>query len=378
MKSIQTGGKTPPQRDGVGSSETIRKTPFQPGTDFQRETDFTNSPRSPAHTHFRWDGVKSHLPQHINSYPHHFLEWFVGFTEGDGSFIISRGRLFFSITQKDGAFLRRLRTLLGFGNICADKKYPGIERYTVTRRDQVKILIHLFNGNLLLKRSAKRFALWLGEYNRITGEEIPLLDPPEPFLRVEPVLRVQRTTPHLGGGGGRESSLLWNTAWLAGFTDAEGCFTGSFSNSKRRIVLRFILDQTDELELFLHLRQILGRGSISPRKWGERGVHYRYEVESVEVLGRLADYFSRRGLRTKKRVAFLRWRKVLNLLPVLQKELVQGGTLPPSPHPLAGTEKRMVRIRRLLREINGEGREEEDPPGGSKGLKRLKIESTSN
>jgi hypothetical protein len=302
--------------------------------------------------------VKQHLPQHINSYPHDFLEWFVGFTEGDGSFIISKGRLFFTITQKDGAFLRRLRTLLGFGNICADKKYPGIERYTVTRRDQVKILIHLFNGNLLLKRSAKRFALWLEEYNRMTGEEIPLLPPQKPFVG--------------GERGTLESSPLWNTAWLAGFTDAEGCFTGSYSNSKRRIVLRFILDQTDELELFLHLRQILGRGSISPRKWGERGVHYRYEVESIEALGRLADYFSSRGLRTKKRIPFLRWRRVLNLLPLLQKEV----PLHPLSHPLAGAEKRMVRIRRLLREINGEGRE--NPPGDSKGLKRLKRESTSN
>jgi hypothetical protein len=270
--------------------------------------------------------VNGCLPQQIKYYPHHFLEWFVGFTEGDGSFIISHGRLFFTITQKDLAFLRRLRTELGFGTVCKDNRYPEIGRLVVTHRDQILILIHLFNGNLLLKRSAKRFALWVEEYNRLTGAELPILKPP---------------TPHFQRGGNLQTSSIWNSSWFAGFTDAEGCFSGSFNTFKKKIVLKFILDQTDELELFLHIREILGRGSLFPRKETEKGVHWRYEVESLEVLQRLADYFTRRRLRTKKNISFVRWKKLLNLLIMIQKE---GKGI--------GSEKRGARIRRLLSEIN--------------------------
>jgi len=28
-----------------------------------------------------------------------FLQWFIGFTEGDGSFIVSKGKIYFDITQ---------------------------------------------------------------------------------------------------------------------------------------------------------------------------------------------------------------------------------------------------------------------------------------
>ena len=305
----------------VGSSETIRKTPFPNSW----RSFSTPSYRNPFH----WDAVNGCLPQQIKYYPHHFLEWFVGFTEGDGSFIISHGRLFFTITQKDLPFLRRLRTELGFGTVYKDNRYAEIGRFVVTHRNQILILIHLFNGNLLLKRSAKRFALWVEEYNRLTGAELPILNPPH------------KITPHFQRGGNLQTSPIWNSSWFAGFTDAEGCFSGFFNNFKKKIVLKFILDQTDELELFLHIREILGRGSLFPRKETEKGVHYRYEVESIEVLQRLADYFSKRRLRTKKNISFVRWKKVLNLLIIMKKE-GKG----------VRSEKRGVRIRRLLNEIN--------------------------
>jgi hypothetical protein len=48
-----------------------------------------------------------------------FLTWLIGFTEGDGSFIVSgRGSLQFVITQgeKDVQVLQMIKETLGFGN----------------------------------------------------------------------------------------------------------------------------------------------------------------------------------------------------------------------------------------------------------------------
>ena len=33
------------------------------------------------------------------NYDNKFLEWFIGFTEGDGSFIVSNNKVYFDITQ---------------------------------------------------------------------------------------------------------------------------------------------------------------------------------------------------------------------------------------------------------------------------------------
>jgi len=43
------------------------------------------------------------IPQHIKSYDPKFINWFVGFTEGDGSFVVDNNtnRISFIITQKD-------------------------------------------------------------------------------------------------------------------------------------------------------------------------------------------------------------------------------------------------------------------------------------
>jgi len=62
-----------------GSSETLRKVTFN----FKKFNNF-------------------YLPEHKKRIDNAFLEWFVGFTEGDGSFVISNSknekkRLFFSL-----------------------------------------------------------------------------------------------------------------------------------------------------------------------------------------------------------------------------------------------------------------------------------------
>lgn len=323
----------------VGSPETIRKTPVDSQnreslTEFLDSYSFYTQP-------FDFTLVKS--PQHISNYSTDFLAWFIGFSEGDGSWTISGKRLFFTLTQKDPAALHKIRTKLGFGLICNDTKNPEIKRFVVTRREHIKILISLFNGNLLLKKTNRRFADWVSHYNQVTGS------------LVEVKSRWDNVTPWNGKFDKhrercdqntletlRKQSVVWNSAWLSGFLEAEGCFSAIVK--RKTYYMRFLLDQTDELELFIHIRLILGDlGAISIRKITDELCHYRFEVSNLDILEQIIGYIKRYPLLTKKNVSFVRWKKLQNMLNVIKQEKLEGRYV--------WSEKRDKKISRLFLEI---------------------------
>jgi hypothetical protein len=128
---------------------------------------------------FHFKEILHWIPQHRKPTQSstEFLSWFLGFTEGDGSFVIDakNKRLFFTITQRDESLLQNIRTELGFGLICNVNKFPEMKRYTVTHRSQIELLIHFFNGNLFLKKTTTRFSQWLEASNTLNGKALPLL-----------------------------------------------------------------------------------------------------------------------------------------------------------------------------------------------------------
>jgi hypothetical protein len=172
LKSVEigqsAGNQTLFSNNLVGASETTREESF----DFKK-----------FYEHFKW----------IDS---NWLEWFIGFTEGDGSILESNNRLYFVITQKDTNVLYHIQSVLGFGKVYV---YPDKEfgRYIVSDSKSIAVLIHLFNGNLILPKRVNQLKTWLNIYNQKNN---PI------YLNL------------------RKVSLSLNYAWLSGFTDAEGCF----------------------------------------------------------------------------------------------------------------------------------------------------------
>ena len=88
-------------------------------------------------------------------YPHSpkpskaFLEWFIGFTEGDGSFIVSkRGGLQFVITQSssDVQVLNYIQTNLGFGKVIQQSKSNNTHRFIVQDVSHILLICLIFNG----------------------------------------------------------------------------------------------------------------------------------------------------------------------------------------------------------------------------------------
>jgi hypothetical protein len=96
---------------------------------------------------FNFEAYKTKIPTNYPVPPDHFLEWLVGFTEGDGCFVIKKPwlkkkdrRLTFSIAQKDRVVLDFIKESLGFGNVSRLK--IGHFRYDVYKISEVRLLIY--------------------------------------------------------------------------------------------------------------------------------------------------------------------------------------------------------------------------------------------
>ena len=278
----------------IGSSETIRKTTFN----------FTNVPQR--------------IVPHKTFIKNSFLEWFIGFSEGDGSFIVSNKRLFFIINQKEEKVLYYIRANLGFGKV---SKYLSYSRYIVADRNCVDKLISIFNGNLVLYKTNARFALWLIARNQYSHLKICYKGPTSPevnkskWLKSDPLIDFH------------------NNGWLSGFTDAEGCFNAQKIKDSRytlgfRVRLRFLLDQKDEYALFEKIRSFLKTGYITNRTekspilisstGGSRALlrkpenikmdgMYRYTCSNMKSHDILIQYYKEYPLRTIKKVALFRF-----------------------------------------------------------------------
>jgi hypothetical protein len=79
-----------------------------------------------------------------------WLTLFMGFFEGDGAFLTGKDkRLVFVLTQKETAILNHVYATLGIGRV---RTYGNFGRYRVDDKEGIRVLIALFNGNLVLDK----------------------------------------------------------------------------------------------------------------------------------------------------------------------------------------------------------------------------------
>ena len=145
-----------------------------------------------------YEKYNTHLPN--NKIPsENFLTWLVGFTEGEGSFIVNnRGDLGFVITQAttDKQVLEFIQQILGFGKVIPQSVITS--RYVTQNKKEIDIIISLFNGNLVLPKRQETLDLFVTGFNKWVTKGRILLEPIA--INNRPVL------PTL------------NDAWFAGFT----------------------------------------------------------------------------------------------------------------------------------------------------------------
>lgn len=222
-----------------------------------------------------------------------FIQWFVGFAEGDGSWNVDKSnssysKVSFVIDQKDPKVLYKIKSFFGFGKVNGPyyhkKTNKPYYRYYVVNQKHTKVLIETFNGKLVLKKTTERFEAYVNCYNNL----------PEVIISSNQVILEKK-----------EIFPSYSDAWLSGFIDAEGCFFGHVRKDWSKISLNFSMSQKAEKEVFNHLKKLIG-GSL----FFENEKYFRLKVEKSSNIQSLIDYLENYPLRSSKHISFVRFKKI--------------------------------------------------------------------
>lgn len=273
------------------------------------------------------DYKQNHSPSHVKTVCEFFLQWFIGFTEGDGCFYIKQNTpnyftLIFELSQKDPKVLYRIRKTLGFGRVVQKnmiQKTTGEKYfywvYTVSDKRGIQRLLAMLNGNLILPKRRYQLNKWI-EMAKIRG-----------------MLPVDFINKQLDIYKGPKISL--DTGWVSGFIDSEGCFyagikmprskLGYSIKQKIHLTQKSIHGEEKVLEdigtLFKtksKVKRCFSKGGLKPllankenKNNKNESFYYRIEMSSLETHKEIVKYLKKFKLKTNKSIAFHRWARVV-------------------------------------------------------------------
>jgi hypothetical protein len=223
-----------------------------------------------------------------------FIKWFIGFTEGDGSFVVtSKGSCIFSIHlhSADTHVLYLIQNQLNMGNILLKPKTNSVQFYIKTKKD-ILDLIQIFNGNLFLYKKQKQFINFVNAFNITIAKDKNLLSKSSFYNTEKITLNVFNFKPTL------------SDSWLAGFIDAEGCFTASVRNDRPRITQKFNLVQKNADKEMTYISSLL-KGNFYKEKNDMSRVHLSYTNAALLIV-----YLYKHELYTIKKISYSKWKEL--------------------------------------------------------------------
>lgn len=230
-----------------------------------------------------------------------FLEWFIGFVEGDGCFTTNDGRPYLVINQADKAVLNEIRSFLGIGRVSLfTQSGSQYARLMVASEHDIFRVIQLFNGNIFLEKKEARFARFVDAYNQTFNKNI----------QVKP-----RRRP---------SELTLECGWLSGFFDAEGCAYANYSKNAQlrllpegqspragsRLIVKATINQKSEFPVLTRIKELLSVRSVGIRNKTKK--HYIIEVVSKKSLNILIRYLEEYKLQGRKKHTYAIWKRLVN------------------------------------------------------------------
>lgn len=210
-----------------------------------------------------------------NLFPHkevpndNFLQWLIGFTEGDGSFVVNhRKELSFIISQgaSNKNVLDIIQYNLNMGSVI--KQGKNVYRFIINKKLEVSLIINLFNGNIVLPTRKVQFNNFLNIYNS-----------KKDITNIKEINYITAT-----------NFPTFEDNWLLGFTEAEGSFTISFLSNSIAFRTRFILSQkgAENLIIFSKLILLFNCGIIEGHSKKD---NYQFIISGLKNLPNLYKYF---------------------------------------------------------------------------------------
>jgi len=227
-----------------------------------------------------------------------FLTWFIGFTEGDGSFIVNnRGDLAFVITSStaDIKVLEFIKDTLGFGKVISQSLTTS--RFVTQSKLEIDLIISLFNGNTVFPSRQNSLNKYILAFN----------------------IWASKGTIKLSSVDFIPSTIFPSStdSWLAGFTDAEGCFTASILSNSNAFRFRYIVTQKHKINLPVlnQFVKIFSGGRVEPHFVSEV---FEYRLYGLKACSNVFAYFDKYNLYSKKAISYKLWKDVYTRL--LKKE----------------------------------------------------------
>jgi len=258
---------------------------------FKRQSagNFRFSTKATAATKNTYTSYKKLLPisEHVlathknNLTDNEFGYFLAGLIEGDGWFGYKQLHIIFA--EEDTSLAYYIKKRVGHGNVYKIKDKKAV-RYICKNKTGLFIILSLINGKLLSSL----------KYDQIIKHSYS-----EQFnISILPPLK----------------KLTLDNYWLAGFTQADGCFHISVVKSKTHntgysVRLEYSIKQNDKLPLELLYKE-LQMGNLSQY---HRGI-WCYKSTGFKTAFSLINYFDRYKLFAGKYTSYLKFRKVYIML----------------------------------------------------------------
>nr|YP_007507058.1 endonuclease [Ceratocystis cacaofunesta]YP_009704197.1 endonuclease [Ceratocystis fimbriata]YP_009710349.1 endonuclease [Ceratocystis albifundus]AFO38112.1 endonuclease [Ceratocystis cacaofunesta]QEN73760.1 endonuclease [Ceratocystis fimbriata]QFX74851.1 endonuclease [Ceratocystis albifundus] len=243
------------------------------------------------------------LPQHKKKINKAFLEWFIGLTEGCGSFIVSKNKVYFDITLnlEDIQVIYYIKKELGLGKVLirdgeklAGASHPKCSFYVSSSINFLR-LIHLFNGNLSSNTKKEEFKKWLNTFNDLYNMNVYFKD--------------------------QLVKISLESGWLSGFIDGDStnCFLDLRSDNSTLNASSNLLGTAGcKLEIFhkdfyviKSIRDVfLNLNTLESKNIKKSEGGWIFYCSSFTKLKVIINYFSRYKLKTKKSLLFTKWHKI--------------------------------------------------------------------
>lgn len=222
--------------------------------------------------------ISEHVPKHNSDFSDNELGHFLaGLIEGDGWF--GKKELHIIFSENDISLAYFIKKCIGYGNVYKIKNKKAI-RYICKDQKGLSIILSLINGKLVSHHKYEQLI------NQGYSEKfkIKILSPLK--------------------------KISLDNYWLAGFTQADGCFHISVVKSKTHktgysVRLEYSLKQNDKLPLKL-LYDLLKKGNLSQYNTGI----WCYKSTGFSTASDLINYFDKFNLFGGKYVSYLKFRKV--------------------------------------------------------------------
>lgn len=222
--------------------------------------------------------ISEHLPKHKSDFSENeFGHFLAGLIEGNGWFGKKELHIIFSEDDTSLAYLIKKR--IGYGNVYKIKNKKAV-RYICNHQKGLSYILSLINGKFLSCYLYKQ----LINHGYNVDFNVNILPP--------------------------LNKLSLDNYWLAGFTQADGCFHISVAKSNTdktgfSVRLEYSLKQNDYLPLKL-LYDLLKKGNLSQDNSGI----WCYKSIGFSTASDLIDYFDRFHIFGGKYISYLKFRKV--------------------------------------------------------------------